>query len=81
MKEIKTIKICDGLRVNYNHEITEIEHLPDLWKMFGWDVENDANAKSAAVEITRALFCVGFVDLSPMTNGDLLTVEMLPPTD
>ncbi len=77
----KSIKIYDGVRVNYDHEITELDYICDLWEMFNWDIKNDPNAKECSVAITRELFCFGFVDLSPMANGHLLTVEIIPVKD
>ena len=78
----KSIKIYDGIRVNHNHELTELKYLPDLWELFNWDIVNDPKAKECADIITRELLCFGYIDLSQMlTKGGLLTVEMLPPKD
>ena len=77
----KSIKIYDGIRVNYDHEISELKYICDLWDMFGWDTENDPQAKECASLITRELLCFGHIDLTELANGKLLLVEMLPPKD
>ena len=77
---MKTIKIMDGLKVITDDKIIELKEggFPALWDLFGWDIENDPNAKECATIITRELFCFGQINLSHMNNGKLLLVEVIP---
>ena len=79
--ETMSIEIYHGVRVNHNHELIYLDYIPDIWKLFGWDIENDAEAKEASLLITRELFCFGFIDLTQMADGKLLTIELLPPEE
>jgi len=78
---IKKIKIYEGVRVNYDHEITELNYICELWDMFGWDIKNDPQAKECADMITRDLLLFHYVDLTKMANGKMLIVELIPPKD
>ena len=78
MKESFSIKLWDGIRIVTDRD-TEIVDAPcDLWKVFGWDIENDPDAKECASIITRELFCFGRIDLSPMNGGKTLLLVAIP---
>lgn len=73
------IKLYDGVRVNYDGEETTVKHINDLWEMFNWDIDNDESANNAALEVTRALIGMGYIDLTrAMPKGHTLTVEIIP---
>lgn len=73
---MKTIKLWNGWRVNHNGEVIECNSPLEVWELLGWDIENDKNASECATEITRQMFCFGFVDLSKMlTKKGTLTIE------
>lgn len=79
MKKRVTIKLCDGFTLNYDGEKTDYEHISDIFDVFGWDTENDPNAKECADIICREMFCFGFIDLSPMCNGKhICTITAIP---
>ena len=75
---MKTIKIWDGVNVITEDGTTRVDGPLDLWKLFGWDIENDPNAKECATIITRELFCFGRIDLSAMNNGKTLILRVIP---
>lgn len=78
---MKTIKIWDGVRVTTSSESEVVESPSDLWKMFGWDIENDPNAKECSQIITRELFCFGHIDLSQMNGGKTLLLSVIPASE
>ena len=81
MKEAFTIKLYDGVKVITEDGTQTVKYLPDLWKMFKWDIENDPNAKECAGIITRELICFGRIDLSAMNHGRLLHLVLIPAQD
>lgn len=74
----KTIKIWDGIRVEHEGGVEIAKGPLDLWDIFGWDIENDPNAKECAQIITTHLFCFGEMDLTAMNNGKLLKLAIIP---
>lgn len=75
------IKIWEGVNVITDNETVFCESPMDIWNLFGWDIENDANAKECAVAINRQLFCFHFCDLSAMNHGKKLLLEVVPVKD
>lgn len=81
MSKTFTIKIADGIRIITSKEIVTIEgfSMPKVWEYFGWDKLDDAITKQNKTEITRALFCLGRVDLTEYTkNRKTLILEVIP---
>lgn len=72
------IKLWDGIRIITETENEIVEGPADLWKTFGWDIENDTDAKECATIITRELFCFGQIDLTQMNHGNLLFLKVVP---
>ena len=75
---MKTIKIWDGVNVITENETIFCESPSAIWQLFGWDVENDPNARECATEINRQLFCFHEVDLTAMNNGNKLLLRVVP---
>ena len=63
----KSIKVYDYAIIEHKGKTTKLEHICDIWEAFGWDIENDKEAKTCADLITRELICWG--DFK--TNDDL----------
>lgn len=81
MAKTRSIKIADGIRIITSEEIVTIEgfSMPKVWEYFGWDKLNDAIVEQNKTEITRALFCLGRIDLTEYTkNGKTLILEVIP---
>lgn len=81
MAKTFSIKIADGIRIITSKEIVTIEgfSMPKVWEYFGWDIENNAQQKESSMEITRALYCFGRVDLTEFTKGHkTLILEVIP---
>lgn len=77
---MKTIKIWDAWRVVYNGHEYICESPSEVWKLFGWDIENDISAKECSMMITAEIFAVGHIDLTQMSHGIPLTIEVIPHT-
>lgn len=77
----KSIKLWDGVRIITDDGVQIVESPADLWEVFGWDIENDANAKECSLIITRELFCFGEIDLSAMYGGKTLLLKVIPATE
>lgn len=79
MSKVIKMKLWEGWRIIHNGKITECASPKEVWEHFNWDVDNDPNAKECATEITRAMYCFGYVDLTPMLNGKgHLFLEVIP---
>ena len=81
MAKTFSFKIADGIRIITSEEIVTIEgfSMPKVWEYFGWDIENNADQDASAMEITRALYCFGRVDLTEFTEGHkTLILEAIP---
>ncbi len=72
------MKLFDGVRVTTAEESEIVSSPVELWQMFGWDIEHDANAKECADIIMRELLCFGHMDLSQMNNGKTLYLSVIP---
>ena len=81
MSKTFTIKIADGIRIITSEEIVTIEgfSMPKVWEYFGWDIENNPDQDASALEITRALYCFGRVDLTEYVKPrKTLIIEVIP---
>lgn len=74
---MKTIKLYDGVIMNYKGKTYNYEHPADLWEAFGWDTENDEMAHQCALEITRNLIGWGFCKFND-DNGREVYIELIP---
>lgn len=81
MTETKTIKIWDGVNIITDKETIFCEGARDIWRVFGWDIDNDPNAQECARIIHTELFCFGRCDLSAMNHGKKLLLEVVPCND
>ena len=75
----KTIKLYDGVAVNFRGETKRYDYIPDLWEAWRWDIESDQKAKQCAEETTRQLFCMGECVIS-LPEGTML-INLLPATE
>lgn len=75
---MKSIKIWEGWRVYYDGKVTECKSPTEVWDLFGWDIENDPQAKKCATEITRQMYCFGHLDLTEMAKGKSLILDVIP---
>lgn len=81
MEKTFTIKIWDGVNIITENETIFCEGAKDIWRIFGWDVENDPNARECASLIFRELYCFGNADLTAMNHGKKLLLEVVPCKD
>lgn len=83
MSKSISIKLWDGWRIIHNGEITVCNSPKEVWDWFGWDIENDKNASECATEITKQMYCFGYIDLTPLCTkrGDHLFLEVIPSSD
>lgn len=72
------MKLWDGWKVTHNGEETICKNPPEVWEMFGWDIENDKDANECAMMITREMYCFGHIDLSSMCNDGTLIIDIIP---
>lgn len=78
----KTIKLCDGFRVIHEDGVIETDDFRGIFTdIFGWDLENDKEAKAGYEMCIREVYCFGYVDLTKACNGHKLIIEAIPPTE
>lgn len=68
----KSIKLWDYIKVITEDGEQKVDSFPDLWNLFGWDIENDSSANECADIIVRELFCFHKFDMTKANNGNLL---------
>ena len=73
----KSIKLYDGVRVEYKGKTHIYESPVELWEAFGWDIKNDENAHKASLEITRNLVGFGYCQFND-DNGREVYIEFIP---
>lgn len=75
---MKSLKLYDGIKLTHNGNVDILKCFPDIWVRFGWDIESDREADKCASMITRELIAFGFIDLSMLTDGEELKLEIIP---
>lgn len=76
----RKIKIYDGVKITYKGEVSRVDYISDIWDLFGWDIENDDNAKQCADAITRHLIGFGWCEI-PDDNGRTISIDIIPVRD
>lgn len=73
---MKSIKLYDGVKVEYKGK-TEIYESPlELWESFGWDIHKNETEHKCALEITRNLVMFGFCKIND-DNGREIYIEFI----
>lgn len=73
---MESIKLYDGVKVEYKGK-TEIYESPlELWESFGWDIHKNETEHKCALEITRNLVMFGFCKIND-DNGREIYIEFI----
>ena len=77
---MQDIKLYEGVIIEHKGETIKLDYIPQIWEQFGWDTENDKDAKACALAITRELICYGDFKTQD-ANGREIYIKLIPPKE